>query len=137
RRYLGALADAAREFLRRRRIIELDTLQLLPTRHEMNMRIIESGKEKSASGVDHLCVRAAPSINVAMRADGDDAVSKHRNCLRRRHGLVHGPDFRVGNDEIGSWSGLSLVPFRQHDAIDKDDEAEEAISTIHECVRTL
>jgi hypothetical protein len=77
-------------------------------------------------------MRSMPGIDVGARPDGNDAISEDRDGLRHGQGLIDRPDFGVGDDEVSFWPGLSLVPFRQHEARQKDQEPQSAISRIHE-----
>ena len=97
----------------------------------MHVCIVEAGQQQFASRVDHLGVRATPRIDVGARADRDDAVPKNRDCLCQGHGLVYGPDFGVGDDEIGSWFGLSSVPRWEQSAEDNNSK-KKAVSSFHE-----
>ena len=105
-RVAGALADAAREFLRRIGVLELHVVELQAAVEEMHVRVVEAGEHEVLAGVDHARVGAAPLVNVGGGADGDDAVADHRQGFGARARFVHGVELAVGDDEVGGGAGL-------------------------------
>jgi len=72
----------------------------------MYMRVVEAREEELAFGIDHVRVGASPIIDIGIGADRDNAIAEDCDRLRGGIGFVYRPDFGVGDDEIGSGTGL-------------------------------
>ena len=103
---LGAFADAAGAFLRARGIVQLHGVKREASVDEMYMRVVEAGKKELGFGIDHARVGASPIIDIGIGADRDNAIAEDCDRLRGGIGFVYRPDFGVGDDEIGSGTGL-------------------------------
>src|ERR1700681_2185934 len=70
----SAFANAASKLLRAGAVIELDIVQLRPAIHEVNVCVVETGKQTLAPGIDHASMRAAPHLQLLARSYGNDAL---------------------------------------------------------------
>ena len=70
------------------------------------MRVVEAREHELAFGIDHVRPGASPIIDIGIGADRDNAITEDCNCLRGGIGFIYRPDFGVGDDEIGSGTGL-------------------------------
>ena len=82
---LGAFADPAGKFLRTRGVVQLDRVQLQPSRNKMHMGIVETRHQTATRRVNNLSVRAPPGGNVGVGANRNDAFAQHGDGLGRGH----------------------------------------------------
>jgi hypothetical protein len=59
--------------------------------------------------IPHVCLRSAPNVRIGVRAYSHDVVAKNSNGLRRENRLIHGPHFRVADNQISGWLTLRLA----------------------------
>src|ERR1700676_960905 len=72
-----------------------------PAGVEVHVIIVESWEDELACEVDHLGVRSGPFVDVGGRTDSDDPRAAACHSFGLRLGSVYGPDFRIGEDEVG------------------------------------
>ena len=83
-RRLRAFADAAGKFRGAGRVVQLHIVELRPPVDKVHVRVVETGKQEFAGGIDDAGLRAAPGIDIGIGADGDNAVAQDRDGLGRR-----------------------------------------------------
>src|SRR5260370_12204356 len=81
----------------------------------MYVGVIKSREQKFAGGVQNFCLWAAPSVNLRVAADGDDAVGDNGNRLGCGMLLIYGPNFCVVDGKAGSGLGLRVRTRRPHE----------------------
>lgn len=67
----------------------------------MRMRVDEPGEKEPTAELDDLGVRTAQRHDLALGADGDDALTLGGKRLRLRSRWVDGPDATAAEDEVG------------------------------------
>ncbi len=101
RKRRGKFADALAELRFTFRIAQLNAGDMRAAGVEVDMSIVKSGNGELAAEVDDLSFRSGPLADVGGGPDGDDAGGDARDGLGLRLGGADGPDFAVGEDEVG------------------------------------
>ena len=91
--------DALGEFLRGCGIGKLNLAELRSALNEMHVRVVKSGQQQLAAGVDYSRLRPAPQINLRARAHGNDAITDDSDCFGLRMVFIHGVNGSVGHNQ--------------------------------------
>ena len=71
-----------------------------PSREQMHMGFDETGQDRTALGVDHLCGRSLELFDGGAAADGDDGAVLDGNGLGGGIVIVHGLHATIDDDQI-------------------------------------
>jgi hypothetical protein len=81
-------------------VVQIEHLERQPAVDEVEMGIVESGKDGRTLCVDDGRLRAAQAVDFAVAANAQDLVAADGHRLRHRPILVRGVDPRILDDEI-------------------------------------
>jgi hypothetical protein len=101
REFFGVLADAARKFLRRSCIAQMNAADFSAAAAEMHVSVNKTGEDTFTLGINLLGSRAYPLGDFHIGAYRDDAVSVERDGFCLGMGLVYGPDAAVEDHHVG------------------------------------
>jgi hypothetical protein len=96
------ISHLAYDVLPRLRLCQIEDELRLPERRVVAMSIGESGNHQSTLKVDDARLRANPSLNFGIGANGSDTIAAHRDRLRAWMLGVHGEQIAVKKDEVGT-----------------------------------
>ena len=79
----GTLANATGEFFRGCRIVQLNTIELRSSAHEVDVSIVEARQKRFAAGIDDASLRTTPGSDLRIRSDGYYSITEHGDGLGR------------------------------------------------------
>jgi membrane associated rhomboid family serine protease len=97
---LSKSGDAGSELLGCGGGAQIDARELKSAPEKVNVRVVESGKEKTASGIDDARAFGRGAADAGAGADGFDSPSPNQDGLGDGAAPVHGPDTGVDYGEV-------------------------------------
>src|SRR5712692_145301 len=77
------LADATGEFLRACRIVQLNTIELRSSAHEVDVGVVEAWQKQFAAGIDDASLRTTPGSALRIRSDRYYTITENGDGLGR------------------------------------------------------